>query len=109
MHEQGLTQRPLSVVSDRDAATASMLADELHARHDHHCDVLVAASNEEAGAHLREVAQRDVALVVADRADDGVALLAATRTLRDAAAGRQSTPPARRPSASSYELALRVA
>src|SRR6478735_6596041 len=98
-HEQGLTQRPLSVVSDRDAATASMLADELHARHDHHYDVLVAASNEEAGAHLRErshsATSRSSSPIVPTMAWP---LLAATRTLRDAAAGPRARPPAGRPS-----------
>jgi len=79
-HEQGLTQRPRIVAADRDAGTASLLADELHARYGRHYDVVVVASNEEARAHLR-VGQGDVALVVADRADDGVALLATTRTL----------------------------
>ena len=80
-HEQETTQRPRIVAWDRDAATASLLADELHARYGRHYDVVVAASNEDARACLGDVTRRDVALVVADRADDGVALLAATRTL----------------------------
>jgi thioredoxin reductase (NADPH) len=79
-HEQGLTHRPRIVASDRDAATVPLLADELHARYGRHYDV-VAASNEEAHTYLGDVTQSDVALVVADRADDGAALLAATRTL----------------------------
>ena len=80
-HEQEMTQRPRIVAWDRDAATASLLADELHARYGRHYDVVVAASNEDARACLGDVTRSDVALVVADRADDGVALLAATRTL----------------------------
>jgi thioredoxin reductase (NADPH) len=80
-HEQGRTQRPRIVASDRDAATVSLLADELHARYGRDYDVVVAASSEDARAYLGEVTPSDIALVVADRADDGVALLAATRTL----------------------------
>ena len=79
--EQEPTQRPRIVVLDRDAATRALLADELDARYGRHYHVVVAASNEEARGYLGDVAHGPVALVLADRGDDGAQLLAATRTL----------------------------
>ena len=82
MHpEQEPKQRPRIVAVDRDAATRALLADELDARYGRHYDIVIAASSDEARAHLRDVAHGDVALVLADRADDGARLLAATRSL----------------------------
>ncbi len=43
--------------------------------------IVIAASSAEARTHLRDIAGADVALVLADRADDGPRLLAATRSL----------------------------
>jgi thioredoxin reductase (NADPH) len=78
--EQGPKQRPRIVAVDRDAATRALLASELDDRYGRHYDVVVAASSDEARTHLRDVADGDVALVLADRADDGDRLLAATRS-----------------------------
>jgi thioredoxin reductase (NADPH) len=74
-------QRPLIVAVDRDAVTRQRLASELDDRYGRHYEVVVVASSEEADAYLRDVAAADVALVLADRAEDGARLLAATRTL----------------------------
>ncbi len=74
-------QRPRIVAVDRDATTRALLADELEARYGRHYEVAIAASSEEAHTYLRDAANADVALVLADRADDGARLLAATRSL----------------------------
>jgi thioredoxin reductase (NADPH) len=81
MHdEQEPTQRLRIVASDGDAATRALLTDELVARYGRHYDVVVTASSDEAHAYLGDAAH-DVALVLADRADDAARLLAATRSL----------------------------
>ena len=74
--EQEPRPRPRIVAVDRDAATRALLADELDDRYGRHYDIIIAASSVEARPHLRDVAQVDVALVLADRADDGARLLA---------------------------------
>ena len=79
-HDRRPTQRPRIVALAGNAATRASLADELHVRYGHHYDVVVAASNE-AHVHLGDGAPGDVALILADRADEGARLLAATRTL----------------------------
>ena len=79
--EQEPRPRPRIVAIDRDAATRALLADELDDRYGRHYDIIIAASSDEARPHLRDVAQVDVALVLADRADDGARLLAETRSL----------------------------
>ncbi len=79
--DQEPTQPPRIVVLERDSATRATLAAELDARYGRHYHVVVAASNEEAHGCLGEVAQGPVALVLADRGDDGAQLLAATRSL----------------------------
>ena len=76
-HEQEPKQRPRIVAIDRDATTRALLADELDDRYGRHYDIVVAASSDEARGYLGDVAPADVALVLADRADDGARLLAA--------------------------------
>ena len=79
--EQGPKQRPRIIALDRDATTRALLANELDDRYGRHYQIIIAASSAEARAHLRDIAHADVALVLADRADDGPRLLAATRSL----------------------------
>ncbi len=82
MHpDQEPKQRPRLVAIDRDPKTRALLAEELDDRYGRHYDVVVVASSDEAHRHLGVVAHADVALVLADRADDGARLLAATRSL----------------------------
>jgi hypothetical protein len=77
MHsEQESKQRPRIVALDRDATTRTLLADELDDRYGRHYNIVIAAAGDEARTHLRDVAHADVALVLADRADDGARLLA---------------------------------
>ena len=80
-HDQEVKQLPRIVAVDRDATTRTLLANELDDRYGRHYDIVIAASSDEARTHLRDVADADVALVLADRADDGARLLAATRSL----------------------------
>jgi thioredoxin reductase (NADPH) len=80
-NEREAKQRPQIVAVDGDATTRALLANELEDRYGRHYDIVVAASSDEARRHLRDVADADVALILADRADDGAQLLAATRSL----------------------------
>jgi thioredoxin reductase (NADPH) len=80
-HEQEAKQRPWIVAVDSDATTRTLLANELDDRYGRHYNIVIAASSDEAGTHLGDVADADVALVLADRADDGARLLAATRSV----------------------------
>ena len=82
MHpDQEPKPRPRIVAVDHDAATRALLANELDDRYGRHYDIVIAASSDEARRHLRDVAPGDLALVLADRADDGAPLLATTRSL----------------------------
>jgi thioredoxin reductase (NADPH) len=82
MHpEQEPKKRPRIVAVDRDATTRALLVDELDDRYGRHYDIVIASSSGEARTHLHDVAHGDVALVLADRADDGARLLAAARSL----------------------------
>jgi thioredoxin reductase (NADPH) len=82
MHpDHELQQRPRIVALDRDTTTRTRLADELADRYGRHYDVVIVASSEEAYTSLRDVADPGVALVLADRADDGARLLTVTRSL----------------------------
>ena len=75
-------QRPWILAVDHDAVTRGLLAAELDDRYGRHYEVVVAASGAEARTSLCDVADVDVALVLADRADDGARLLlTATRSL----------------------------
>ena len=73
MHdEQQAKQRPRIVAVDRDAATRALLADELDARYGRHYDVVVAGVERGRARVPRAMpTAADVALVLADRADDG--------------------------------------
>ena len=79
--ERELKQRPWILAVDHDAVTRGLLAEELDDRYGRHYEVVVAASSAEARTYLCDVADVDVALVLADRAGDGARLLTATRSL----------------------------
>ena len=76
-----LKQRPWILAVDHDAGTRGVLAEELDDRYGRHYEVVVAASSAEARTYLCDVADVDVALVLADRAGDGARLLTAARSL----------------------------
>jgi thioredoxin reductase (NADPH) len=79
--EKEPTPRPQIVALDRDAESRALLAEELDDRYGRHYDIVLVTSSDEARTYLRDVARGDVALVLADRADDGARLLATTRSL----------------------------
>src|SRR4051812_29245494 len=76
-------QRPRIVAVDHDPTTRVLLAAELDARYGRHYDVVVAGSGLDAIASLGDnTAAVDVALVLAERHEDGAELLAVTRARR---------------------------
>ncbi|HET9666538.1 MAG TPA: FAD-dependent oxidoreductase [Desertimonas sp.] len=79
--ERELKQRPWILAVDHDAGTRGLLDEELDDRYGRHYEVVVAASSAEARTYLCDIADVDVALVLADRAGDGARLLTATRSL----------------------------
>jgi thioredoxin reductase (NADPH) len=80
--EQQSTGRPRIVAVDHDVVTRAVLADELDSRYARHYDIVVAGTSDEVLPLLSETAGGDVALVLAERDDDGVRVLVATRRLR---------------------------
>ena len=79
--EQHTQHCPRIVAIDHDATTRALLADELEARYGRHYDIVVAGSSEEVHPFLTDGTGADVALVVAERHEEGVQLLATARAL----------------------------
>jgi thioredoxin reductase (NADPH) len=72
------TARPRIVAFDRDAAARALLGAELDARYGRHYELVVTGSSDDALASL-DAGANGVALVLAERHDDGARLLAAAR------------------------------
>jgi thioredoxin reductase (NADPH) len=79
--EHQAQQRPRIVAVDHDTTTRALLADELDSRYGRHYDIVVAESSHDGRAILTEGSGADVALVIAERHEDGAQVLASTRAL----------------------------